>query len=200
MRCRGWRPGVRTSVWGKRKKGSASWQIPYALLTSMVTERRTRRAARRGSCCCSASRSPCTAGLRLRPRFGDLHRVAGAELFVLDALREHAAVRPVPHFAADGSTTTKSYACPLAKLSSTCFVADVRDVEREAHFVFGDGDFQSRVEFGLFGCRRARVSSETGALVVTAFALADLAWRVRRIQCASADRRRTRGRLRKGAR
>src|SRR5262245_14015032 len=36
------------------------------------------------------------------PRFVDLHRVAGAELFVLYPFREHAAVRPLPDFSAEG--------------------------------------------------------------------------------------------------
>ena len=91
----------------------------------------------------------------------DLHRLAGAELLVLHALREHAAARPAPHFASDGVDDDEVVALSVREFELDVLVADVRDVEREAHRDARDVDVELRDEFD-FG--RVALASRVDAL------------------------------------
>jgi hypothetical protein len=79
------------------------------------------------------------AGRRRPPHFFRVHRVAGAELFVLYALRKHPAARPAPHFASDGVDDDEVVRFSTRERELDVFASDVLDAEREVNRARIDG-------------------------------------------------------------
>src|SRR5690349_1329365 len=94
------------------------------------------------------------AGLRLhlcrRPGLGHAHRVMCAELVILYALCEHAALRPAPDFAPRRIDDDEIVRLSAREIQFRVLVADVRDLQCEVHFTRGDGDVELRLKLDLW--------------------------------------------------
>ena len=79
---------------------------------------------------------------RRRPGLACVHRVAAAQLLVLDALREHSAGRPPPHLASDGVDDDEVVRLSAAESELDVFLADILDAEGELNGGWFDGDVE----------------------------------------------------------
>src|SRR5262249_42559632 len=90
----------------------------------------------------------------LGPRFLRVHRVAAAELFVLDALREHASRRPPPDFATNRIDDDEVVRLSAAEGELDVLLPGICDAEHKMNRPRIDGDIEARVEFRFVPRRR----------------------------------------------